>query len=142
MTAQEVPGLRPIDVAAPPRLAGLLVRRDRIIVGALVMLAFVLRIPNLGRAYWIDEGISVGIASHPLRQIPGLLREDGSPPLFYVLLHFWMRLFGTTPVATHVLLLLVSLLAVPLGYWAGTELFDRRAGLAAAALMATNPFLG
>jgi mannosyltransferase len=142
VTAQGVPGLHPIDVGAPTGLVSRLVRRDRNIVGALVFLAFVLRIPNLGRAYWIDEGISVGIASHPVRQIPGLLREDGSPPLFYVLLHFWIRLFGTTPVATHMLLLLVSLLAVPLGYWAGTELFDRRAGLAAAALLATNPFLG
>jgi 4-amino-4-deoxy-L-arabinose transferase-like glycosyltransferase len=111
-------------------------------VAALVLLALVLRVPNVGRAYWIDEGISVGIASHPARQIPGLLRLDGSPPLFYLLLHFWMRGFGTSPVGTHVLFLLVSLLAVPVGYWAGNELFDRRAGLAAAAFMATNPFLG
>jgi mannosyltransferase len=111
-------------------------------VGALVVLAIALRAPNLGRAYWIDEGISVGIASHPVRQLPRLLRMDGSPPLFYVLLHFWMRVFGTTPVATHSMALLVSVVAVPLGYWAGRDLFDRRAGLAAAALMATNPFLG
>jgi hypothetical protein len=101
----------------------------------------VLRVPNLGRAYWIDEGISVGIASHPVRQIPGLLRQDGSPPLFYVVLHFWMAFFGTSPVGTHLLPLFVSLVGVPLGYWAGRELFDRRAGLAAAALLATNPFL-
>jgi 4-amino-4-deoxy-L-arabinose transferase-like glycosyltransferase len=107
-----------------------------------VVLAIALRAPNLGRAYWIDEGISVGIASHPARQIPGLLRLDGSPPLFYLLLHFWMRLFGTSSVGTHLLPLLISLLAVPVGYWAGRELFDRRTGLATAALMATNPFLG
>jgi hypothetical protein len=111
-------------------------------VAALVGLAFVLRVPNLGRAYWIDEGITVGIASHPARQIPGLLRLDGSPPLFYLVLHFWMRIFGTGPVGTHLLPLLISLVAVPLGYWAGRELIDRRAGLAAAALLATNPFLG
>jgi hypothetical protein len=117
--------------------------RDRLVVGALVGLALVLRAPNVGRAYWIDEGISVGIASHPVRQIPGLLRNmDGSPPLFYLLLHFWMRLFGTSPTATHVLALLASLVTIPLAYWVGRDLFDRRAGLAAAALMATNPFLG
>jgi hypothetical protein len=111
------------------------------LVAALVGLAFVLRVPNLGRAYWIDEGISVGIASHPLRRIPGLLRLDGSPPLFYVVLHFWMRLFGTSEVATHSLSLIASLAAIPVAYWAGRELFGRRAGLAAAALYATNPFL-
>src|SRR5271165_5228303 len=64
---------------------------NAVVVGALVVLAALLRLPNLARAYWVDEGISVGIASHHLSQIPGLLRHDGSPPLFYVLLHFWVR---------------------------------------------------
>lgn len=138
MTTQEVRSLQPPDLDRPGEAT---VRRDGLIVGALVLLALVLRAPNLGRAYWIDEGISVGIASHPLRQLPGLLRMDGSPPLFYVILHFWMRAFGTSPFATHCLALLVSLGAIPLAYWAGRDLFDRRAGVAAAALMATNPFL-
>src|SRR5262245_56121753 len=111
---QEVPGLRTVEVSAT---LNAWLRRDRTLVAALVVLAITLRAPNLGRAYWIDEGISVGIASHPARQIPGLLRLDGSPPLFYILLHFWMRLFGTSPVGTHLLVLLVSLLTVPLGYW-------------------------
>ena len=139
MTTQEIPRGRTVDVLTPvsPR-----VRPDGTIVAALVVLAIALRTPNLGRAFWIDEGISVGIASHPVRQIPGLLRRDGSPPLFYVVLHFWMRVFGSSPLATHLLSLLVSLVAIPLAYWVGRDLFDRRAGLAAAALMATNPFLG
>ena len=37
--------------------------------------------------FWIDEGLSVGIASHPLVDIPGVLRQDGSPPLYYLLLN-------------------------------------------------------
>jgi hypothetical protein len=105
-------------------------------------LAFALRAPNLGRAYWIDEGISIGISSQPLSHLGRLLSEDGSPPLFYVVLHFWIALFGTSELATHMLPLLASLLAVPVAYWCGRELFDRRAGLAAAALFATSPFLG
>ena len=138
MTTQEVPVLQ---LTEEPGVRPRLLRSDRLIVGGLVLLALVLRIPNLGRAYWVDEGISVGIASHPLSQIPKLLREDGSPPLFYFILHFWVRAFGTSPAATHVLPLVISLACVPLGYWAGTQLFDRRAGIAAAALLATNPFL-
>ena len=115
--------------------------RDRWVLTALGVLALALRVPNLGRAYWVDEGISVGIASHPLSQLPKLLREDGSPPLFYVLLHVWMRLFGRSEAATHSLPLLISLCAVPVAYWCATDIFDRRAGLGAAALVATNPFL-
>ncbi len=128
-----------------PRFAGYrrprVLQADRALVAAFVALAAVLRVPNLGRAYWIDEGISIGIASHPLTQLPRLLRQDGSPPLFYVLLHFWLETVGRSEVATHLLPLMVSLLTIPAGYWAATELFDRRAGLAAAGLLATNPFL-
>jgi mannosyltransferase len=137
MTTHEAPG--PGLVAAPPS-PRTLVGRDRLIVASLALLALALRVPNIGRSYWVDEGITIGISSHPLRQLPKLLREDGSPPLFYVLLHFWMRLFGTSTVATHALPLVISLVAIPLAFWAGKDLFDRRAGLAAAALVATNPF--
>jgi mannosyltransferase len=116
-------------------------RRDPLAVFVLMALALVLRVPNLGRAFWIDEGISVGIASQPLRRIPGLLRLDGSPPLWYFLLHFWIRLFGSSVDVTHILPLAISLLVIPVSYWSGRELFGRPAGVAAAVLTATNPFL-
>ena len=41
----------------------------------------------------MDEAITTGIASHSLSAIPGLLRHDGSPPLYYFLLHFWIQAF-------------------------------------------------
>src|ERR1700751_1072067 len=45
--------------------------------------------------FWEDEAITTGIASHSLSAIPGILRHDGSPPLFYMLLHVWMSVFGS-----------------------------------------------
>src|SRR5690242_9570581 len=72
-------------------------------VAALIAVAAVLRLRALSAPYWIDEGISVGISSHPLSAIPGVLRQDGSPPLYYLLLHVWMALFGSAPQATHAL---------------------------------------
>jgi 4-amino-4-deoxy-L-arabinose transferase-like glycosyltransferase len=91
--------------------------------------------------FWMDEAITTGIASHSLSAIPGLLRHDGSPPLFYVLLHFWIRIFGASESATHALSLVFGLLTIPAGYWAGSSLFGRRAGLMAATLFAFSPFL-
>ena len=52
--------------------------------------------------FWMDEAITTGIASHPLSQIPGILRHDGSPPLFYVLLHFWISAFGASETANTI----------------------------------------
>jgi mannosyltransferase len=128
----------PAPASAPPWWRRL---PDRAWVGALVLLAFLLRVPTIGRYYWVDEAISIGMASHPLRELPSLLRLDGSPPLWYVILHFWLEIFGSSSVSTHSLSMLISLAAVPLAYWAGRELFGRPAALAAAALAATNPFL-
>src|SRR3954471_20661140 len=44
---------------------------------------------------WADEVLSVNIAKLPLDRIPHALRHDGAPPLYYLLLHVWMRVFGS-----------------------------------------------
>jgi len=89
----------------------------------------------------MDEGISVGIASHPIGEIPGLLRADGSPPLYYVVLHAWMAVFGTSETAVHALSLVISVAAIPVALWAGWSLVDRRTGVVFAALVASSPIL-
>jgi uncharacterized membrane protein len=45
-------------------------------------------------ALWLDEAQSVAFARLPMHSIPGALRQDGAPPLYYELLHVWMRVFG------------------------------------------------
>src|ERR1700748_2787809 len=110
-------------------------------VGLLMAASLVLRTGRLDIGYWIDEGISVGIASHGLGQIPAALHQDGSPPLYYVLLHEWMRFSGTGEAATRSLSLLFAIGAVPVAWWAGSAVFGRRAGALAAAGAALCPFL-
>lgn len=95
----------------------------------------------LGGQYWMDEAITVGISSHPFTAIPGILRMDGSPPLFYMLLHVWMQWFGNSPRATHWLALIFGTLTVPVGYWGGSTLGNKRAGLMTATLFALIAFL-
>lgn len=108
---------------------------------ALTLISAVLRTRALHVQFWVDEGISVGIASHPLSQLPSLLRQDGSPPLYYVLLHVWMALWGRSEVATHVLSLIFALITIPVAYWSGSSLFGRRVGAYCAVLAAGVPFL-
>jgi hypothetical protein len=92
-------------------------------------------------AYWIDEGLSIGIARHAFLDIPGVLRQDGSPPLYYMLLHFWIAIFGADETATHALSLVFSTLTIPVGLWAGWRLFGRWGGIVTGVLCAANPFL-
>ena len=110
-------------------------------LAGLLALSLLMRTRDIDAGLWIDEGLSVGIASHPLFEIPGLLTQDGSPPLYYLLLHGWMQLVGSDEAATHALSLLFAVLAVPAGLWAGWTLFGARAGWICAGLAAFNPFL-
>ena len=112
-----------------------------LLVGGLLVVSLYLRTRALGASLWMDEGLSIGIASQPLFDIPSVLRQDGSPPLYYMALSIWMDLFGNGPKDTQAMSVAISLLAVPGGLWAGWSLFGRRAGLICAALAAFNPFL-
>jgi mannosyltransferase len=107
----------------------------------LLAISLYLRTRALGASLWMDEGLSIGIASQPLLHIPHVLRQDGSPPLYYMMLSVWMKAFGIGPARTQALSVAVALLAIPGALWAGWSLFGRRAGYIAAALAAVNPFL-
>jgi mannosyltransferase len=108
----------------------------------LVYLALRVKTAELSVGYWVDEGLSIGIADRPLLDIPGILRQDGSPPLYYMLLHVWMSLTGSSGEKdTHTLSLLFALAAVPVAFWGAGLTFGRRAAWYAALLTSLNPFI-
>ena len=110
-------------------------------IAGLMALTVLLRTQDFGVGFWIDEGLSVGIADRPLSDIPAALRLDGSPPLYYALLHVWMSVFGSTEEATHALSLVCAVLAVQAAWGAARGLFGDTAGLIAARLAAPQPFV-
>jgi hypothetical protein len=107
----------------------------------LMAISAYLRTRFISGQFWMDEAITTGVSSHSLGAIPGILRHDGNPPLYYALLHGWMSVFGSGESATHGLSLLFGLLTVPVGMWAGWSLFGRRAGVMAAVLFAFSAWL-
>ena len=84
-----------------------------------------------------------GLASHSLGELPGVLRNGGSSPLYYGLLHLWdgARGLGTGEAATRGLSLLFALVTIPVAGWAGWSLAGRRAGLYAATLLAFSAYV-
>ncbi|MGH7801414.1 MAG: glycosyltransferase family 39 protein [Thermodesulfobacteriota bacterium] len=89
-----------------------------------------------GESYWYDEVIMVRVAQEDIWSI----LEGGRPPLYIVLAHFWIKLFGTSEVATRSLSALAGVLSIPLMYAVGRRLFDMRIGLISAFLMAISQF--
>jgi hypothetical protein len=93
---------------------------------------------------WLDEALTVNIARLPLHAIPGALRRDGAPPLFYVILHYWMGWFGDSTPAVRALPGLFGVATIPLIWRVGARLGGPRnarvVGGAAVILLATNPY--
>jgi mannosyltransferase len=135
-------GLPNFELRVPARVARIPLWLT--IGGVLVLLTALsafMRTRYLSGQFWMDEALSVGISSHSLSSIPTVLRHDGSPPLYYLMLHVWMSVFGSSESATHSLSLLFGLLSVPVGAWAAWSLFGRWAAVIAGVLFALNPFI-
>ena len=92
ITDPQVTGPGPAPAVTGPRVPWRTL--GTVAVGVVVAVGIVARF--VARSHlWLDEALTVNIAAVPLRSLTGALRHDGSPPLYYALLHVWMRLFGT-----------------------------------------------
>ena len=63
---------------------------------AILLLGTVLRVFKLGReSLWLDEVGTVNIAQKSISEMfHYIVHFDVHPPLYYFLLHLWIRLFG------------------------------------------------
>ena len=114
--------------------------RTGTLVGIL-LLAFGLRIYRLGaQSLWYDETVSVHLAN---KSIPALIAHTGGdihPPGYYLLLHAWTRLAGSSEFVVVFPSLFFGLLLVALAYQLATKVFGPGPGLLAALLVAVSPF--
>ena len=90
---------------------------------------------------WGDEAWAATLAVKPIIKIVQIVAHDTSPPLYYLLLHAWMSIFGTSEVAIRSLSFLFLLGTALTIYFIGKHLWDRKTGILAALLVLTNPFL-
>jgi mannosyltransferase len=89
---------------------------------------------------WLDEALTVNIARLPLRQIGPWLRHDGAPPLYYWMMHFWIKAFGNSDTAVRSLSGIFSVASLPLAYFCGKRIGGRRTAWTAVLVLAANPF--
>jgi mannosyltransferase len=101
-----------------------------------VVLRFVQRSP-----LWLDEALSVNIAQLPPSELLDALRHDGHPPLYYLILHGWMKVFGEGDVAVRALSGLFAVAALPLTWVAGRNLAGRSGARWAVMVASVSPFL-
>jgi mannosyltransferase len=119
---------------APTRL-----RWPLVAVAALVLAGIGLRFVSVG-PLWLDEAQSVSIAAGPVHLLPQALRTDGAPPLWYLLLHVWIRLFGDSTYSVRLMAAVPAIAALPVAERLGRRLGGRDVGRTTLILLATSPF--
>ena len=106
----------------------------------ILLLGLALRIYQIGaKSFWFDESASIWISQRPLAGVlPELVRSEENPPLYYLLLHFWMA-WGRSETVLRALSALFSVLTLPVMYLIGIRLGGRALGLLAMFILAVAP---
>ncbi len=130
---------RSAENAARP-LLGLAFRYDQALLALLAGAALISRFLVINRkSIWIDEAISWQSANVSLRSMFDMTAQDKHPPLYYGVLHFWVKVFGNSEASLRapsaILGAATILLLAVIGWRAGGRLL----GLAAAVLLLFNP---
>ncbi len=111
-----------------------------IFLGAILLVALGLRLFEAGsREIFYDDAFSFFLAKQNLGQIVQGTAADTMPPLYYFLLHFWMKL-GESIFVLRLLGVVLSLGMVAVVFDLGRRLADTAAGLWAALIVAVAPF--
>jgi len=108
-------------------------------VGAVLVVGLVLRFVTRSEL-WLDEALSVNVAKLPLSHLHAALKRDGAPPLYYVLLHGWIALFGDGNVAVRALSGVLSAATLPAYWLIGRRVGGRRLAWILLLVAASAPF--
>lgn len=76
-----------------------------------------------------DEPFTVYHAQFDLWHLINYLENYNNPPLFEIILHFWIQLFGISAFSVRILPMLFSSFSVYFIYKTGNEFFEKKAGL-------------
>jgi uncharacterized membrane protein len=70
----------------------------------------------------------------------GLLKTDTQPPLYFFMMHFWIRYFGGTVFSVRFFSVLLGVVSIICAFLFASAVFDKKTGLFAALFLAFSPF--
>ncbi|HBH17608.1 MAG TPA: hypothetical protein DDX14_01430, partial [Cyanobacteria bacterium UBA9579] len=77
----------------------------------------------------------------PFDIIKSLCTKDTHAPLYFILLHFWMKIFGIHDIIIRLFSVIHGILIIPIFYLIGKEISSRKAGFLLALFASFNSFL-
>lgn len=108
----------------------------------ITLVGFGLRVFAIGnKGLWLDESFSVWLGNQSVgNMLQWIVKIDQHPPLYYLLLHYWIALKGDTPDSVRLLSALFGTITIPVIYLIGKRMSGVVMGLAAAVILALSPF--
>lgn len=90
---------------------------------------------------WLDEGLSVRLAAMPLADINSIgLQTDHNPPLYLYLLHFWIKLFGSSEFAVRSLSAILNAACIIPLWLVVARLFNSKVAFISVLIFTLSPF--
>lgn len=93
------------------------------------------------QSIWRDEAFSYFMAKPNIGKVIINTANDFNPPLYYLLLHFWMNIFGRSDESLRLLSFLPHIASVYIAYQLVSKISTKRLALFAAIFTFFNPML-
>lgn len=111
-----------------------------LVVLAILLISTALRLHHVTLpVIWLDEAFSALISHLPPEQILFHTARDVHPPLYYLILHYWMQGFGDAPLALRSFSVCAGVATVGIGMLLARQLASWRAAVIAGLLLAFFP---
>lgn len=111
----------------------ILEKKGGIVLLFILIVTFFLRLYNLGyHDFWYDEALTVSYAQYPW--------ANWNAPLYWILLHYWIKIFGISEFSLRFPSLVFSFLSVIFVFLLGKELFNKKVGIVASIFIGLSPF--
>lgn len=91
----------------------------------ILIIALFLRLVNLNQSLWLDEAVQAITAQKSLSFIAEEIKGDFHPPLYHILMHFWVRIFGSSEIALRLPSVLFGVGTVLIVYLIAREIGDK-----------------
>ncbi|HEX4104016.1 MAG TPA: glycosyltransferase family 39 protein [Candidatus Paceibacterota bacterium] len=88
----------------------------------------------------LDESQTLWQAEHTFTGIFYVVGQDVHVPLYHIMLHYWLMLFGSSVTVARLLSLIFYLVTIPLVYYLGKIAFNESLSIFATILFTISPF--
>lgn len=109
-------------------------------ISIILLLGTVLRIIGLNQSFWLDEAISAITAQKPFPFQWSSLSGDFQPPLYYLLLHFWMQIPFSSEWFLRIPSVIFGLFTIYIVYRFIQELFNKKTAVISSLLLTLSQY--